>query len=117
MQSYTSPRQHTMFRERRSGSHVLDVHGLLWPAVCVQSEGVVIRTVDMRQHERLLVFGLGVQRSNVVSVCIVDNLAEKKTEGKVVKNRQSVHRSTRSSVYSLKFTVLKALNTYFLHLF
>lgn len=38
----------------------------------------------MRQNKRLLVFRLRVQRRNVVSVCIVDNLAQK--EGKVVKD-------------------------------
>lgn len=78
-----TPRQHVKCRERRSGSDVLDVHGLLWPTVRVQSEGVVIRTVDVRQHKCLLVFRLRVQGCNVVFVCIVDNL-EKETEGHTV---------------------------------
>lgn len=78
-----TPRQHVKCRERRSGSDVLDIHGLLWPTVRVQSEGVVIRTVDVRQHKRLLVFRFRVQRCNVVFVCIVDNL-EKETEGHTI---------------------------------
>lgn len=72
------------FKERRAGSHVLDVHGFLRPAVRVQGEGVVIGTVDVRQHKCLLVFGLRVQGGYVVFVRVVDKLAEREAEGSVV---------------------------------
>lgn len=36
----------------------------------------------MRHHKGLLVFGLGIYRRNVVSVCIVDQLAGIEQKGK-----------------------------------
>lgn len=65
-------------KARAAGSHVLDVHGVLRPVVRVQGEGVVVGTVDVGQHERFLVLRLRVQGGDVVSVCIVDELAEER---------------------------------------
>ena len=59
-------------------SHVLHVHGLLGPSVGVQGEGVVVWAVDVRQHEGLLVLGLGVDRGDVVFVCVVHHLVRQR---------------------------------------
>lgn len=99
-------------RERWSGSHVLDFHGLLWPAVCVLNEGVVIRAVDVRQDKRLLVFRLGVQRSDIVLVCIVDNLAEKET-GSEEYTFGEVNNNTELTIQGSHSLIRSALETYF----